>query len=468
MNVVKVLKNLLWTLVLAIPPLFAALWAGATAIANGAFSPWSPQMIDMDVYRRTADIFLAGGDIYNVPDELPFIYPPVAALLSLPFTWFELATTQQLWLVVNALFVMAMVHRLGLTGWRLSLASAAAILMIEPLRTTLGFGQVNIVMTALVFLDIVPGPRALDRIGLPRLPQGWLIGIATAIKLTPALFAVYLFFSGKVKPALVAFGSFCVATIVGFAFLPQASMTFWTRLLEGDSGINTGLKYFTNQSVIGNYIRFSKENPDQIPSEGLLLAVIVGAIGLAAAILWERNGHRTFAVTLCGFTTLMMSPISWSHHFIWFLPLIALALRDTDLPKPLRIVAIGYGIWGAHAPFNEFGDYYVYEKPLDEFELTPLSLLVDAGSMIICIAMFVLAFGYGLVERRRQGYGWLPLTLRATEQKRAGFENQESDDADTDTRAPAEQDSPAEQDDDGETPGSDVTAKPTASRGADR
>lgn len=428
----KLAKKLLLAIVYAIPPLFAAMWAGATAIANGSFSPWQPQMIDMDVYLRTAEIYLAGGDIYNVPDQLPFIYPPVAALLSLPFAWvngaFDLALTQQLWLIVNAFMVMAVAHRLGLTGWRLSLASAASMWMIEPLRTTLGFGQVNIFLTALVILDIVPGPRMLDRIGLRwRLPQGWLIGLATAIKLTPALFAVYLFFTGRIKPALVAFGSFCLATLVGFVFLPQASMTFWTRLVNGDSGINTGLKYFTNQSVIGNYIRFSNENPNEIPSTGMLLAVAVGAIGLAATIVWERNGAHTLAVCLCGFTTLMMSPISWSHHFIWFLPLIVLALRDKQLPTPLRVVMIGYSIWGAHAPFNEFHDYYVYEKPLDEFELTTLSLTIDAGSMILCIGMFLVALAYGLAERRRRGLPWLPLTMRAEERPRQTAEASTTD-----------------------------------------
>ena len=417
----KYVKHIAWALILAIPPIFAALWSGATAIANGAFSPWEPLMIDMDVYRRTGEIYLQGGDIYDVPGQLPFIYPPIAAVLSLPFTWLDLATTQQLWLLVNAALVAAMIHRLGLTGWRLSLASAAAIWMIEPLRTTLGFGQVNIALTAIVLLDIVPGPRVLDRLGVPRLPQGWLVGLATAIKLTPALFAVYLFLSGKIKPALVAFASFCVATLAGFVLLPEASRTFWTRLVAGDSGINTGLKYFTNQSVIGNYIRFSNENPDQIPGKGLLLAMAVGAIGLAAAIIWERNGHRTFAVVLCGLTALMMSPISWSHHFIWFLPLIVLALRDDSLPHPLRILALGYGLWGAHAPFNEFGDYYVYEQPLDEFELTPLSLLVDAGSMLICIALFLVALYTGLLRRRELGYRWLPLTLRSEESPRPGF-----------------------------------------------
>lgn len=415
MKLVKLLKSAALALLWAIPPVFAALWAGATAIANGSFSPWQPVMIDMDVYRRTAELFLVGGDIYHVPDALPFIYPPIAAVLSVPFTWMNLALTQQVWLVLNALLVMAMVYRLGLTGWQLSLVSAAAIWMIEPLRTTLGFGQVNIALTALVVLDIVPGPRLLDKAGLPRLPQGWMTGLATAIKLTPALFAVYLFFSGRVKPALVAFGSFCVATALGFAFLPQASVEFWTRLLHGDSGINSGMKYFTNQSVMGNYIRFSKENPDQIPLGGLLLALVVGAIGLVAAIVWERNGHHTFAVVLCGLTTMMMSPISWSHHFIWFLPLIVLVIRDQALPLVLRVFALGYGLWGAHAPFNEFLDYYVYKKPLDEFELTPVSLLVDAGSMILCIALFVLAVVTGVLERRRRGYSWLPLTLRATE-----------------------------------------------------
>lgn len=418
----SLIKKLVWAVLIAIPPIFAALWAGATGIANGSFSPWQPQMIDMDVYRRAGEMFLAGQDFYaGSAEQLPFIYPPIAAVLSLPFTWMPLPITQQLWLVVNALLVIAMVHRLGLTGWRLSLASVAAIWLIEPLHTTLGFGQVNIFLTALVLLDITPGPRLLDKLGLPfKLPQGWLIGLATAIKLTPALFAVYLFFSGRIKPALVAFGSFCAATLLGLLLLPSESITFWGRLIQGDSGINTGMKYFTNQSVIGNYIRFTKENPDQIPTTGAVLAAGLCLLGLVAAIIWERHGERTFAMCLAGFASLMMSPIAWSHHFIWFLPMIIIMLRDKKLPTPLRVLSIGFCIWGATAPFNQFEDYYVYEKPLDEFELTPLSLLVDAGSMFLCIALFLLALYYGIKKRRDEGLSWLPLTMRQQERRPVG------------------------------------------------
>ncbi|NNG21202.1 DUF2029 domain-containing protein [Naumannella sp. ID2617S] len=403
----KVKRVALWVLY-ALPPLFAAVYAGATEVKEGQFVPWTPSMIDLEVYVRTAQRVLEGHAFYNVRgDWLPFIYPPFAALLAVPFALLDKIPGEVAWLLLNGLAVMAICHRLKFRGWQLSLVATAAIWMIEPLRMTLGFGQVNIFMMALVALDLMPGPRLLGK--RRRLPEGWLTGIATAVKLTPALFAVYLFLSGRVKAAIVTFLSFVAATVIGFLVLPKDSVLFWTRLVGGDSGMNTQMKYYTNQSVIGNYIRFAEVRSDKIPLEGLALAGIVCVIGLVAAVLWHRNGHAALGICLTGFAGLLASPISWSHHFVWVMPLAIVLVIDKALPSALRFYGLVTSLWVAYAPFMQFVDFQ------DEFKYTDGQKLIDAGTMFFGIGLFVLALVLAIVERRRRGLPWLPLTLRRYE-----------------------------------------------------
>ncbi|OYO20024.1 hypothetical protein BI335_00150 [Enemella evansiae] len=403
----KTVKQAALWIIYALPPLFAGLYAGATEIADGSFTPWRPNMIDWDVYVRTAGRVLAGQDFYSISgDWLPFIYPPFAALLGVPFALLDKAGGQIVWLILNVLMVMAICYRLRFSGWQLSLVATASMWLMSPLRVTLGFGQVNILLMALVVYDLMPGPRVLRR---RFLPEGWLTGIATAIKLTPAIFAVYLFLSGKVRAAIVTFLSFVAATVIGFVVLPGQSMVFWGRLINGDSGLNTGMKYYTNQSIIGNYVRFTEVNPDKIPFGGLVLAALVCVIGVSAAVLWHRNGYAGLAVCITGYTALLASPISWSHHFVWVLPLTIVLLVDKGLPEFLRFYGLGYAIWVMYAPFMQFKDGE------DEFKYTLGQKLIDAGSMIFGIGFFLLAIGMAIWVRRRNGLPWLPLTLRERE-----------------------------------------------------
>lgn len=402
-------KRVALVMLYAIPPLFAALYAGATEIADGQFTPWRPVMIDLDVYVRTAQLVLKGQDFYNVQGAwLPWLYTPFAALLAVPFAFLGTLQAQVLWLLLNGLMIIAIAYRLGFKGWRLSIVATAAIWLIQPIRMTLGFGQVNIFLMALVVFDLMPGPRVLgDRKRL--LPQGWLTGVAAAIKLTPALFAVYLFLSGRVKAAIVTFVSFVVATVIGFVVLPGPSIDYWGRLIAGDSGLNPGMKYYTNQSIIGSYIRFSGEEPSRIPLGGLLLAALVIVIGVAAAVLWHRLGHLGFAVSLAALTALLASPISWTHHFVWILPLAVVVVTDKRLPEFLRFFGLGFSLWVMYAPFMQFPDQ------LDELKYTLGQKIIDAGSVILGLALFVVAIVFALTERRRRGLPWLPLTLRKDE-----------------------------------------------------
>ena len=53
-------------------------------------------------------------------------------------------------------------------------------------------------------------------------------------------------------------------------------------------------------------------------------AVLVGVAGLVAAALLYRARQPVPAMLACALTGLLVSPLSWDHHWVWVAPGIAL------------------------------------------------------------------------------------------------------------------------------------------------
>ncbi|MDR1767432.1 MAG: glycosyltransferase 87 family protein, partial [Propionibacteriaceae bacterium] len=363
------------------PPLVAALVVGARLIPGGTLWPWHPGgMMDLEVYQRTGRLVLAGADFFHVAaDQLPWSSPPCAAVVSVGWAWLPVDVAAAAWLAGCVLALALLLRRCGFHGWPLSAAATVCVLFVEPVRETLGFGQMGVFLVALACLDSLPrmrarfgrskaggpgglspasptlppvdasrresGPggrggvsspetvgRAVQRSGgtsgfrtvRVRRREGWLTGLATAVKLTPALLAVYEFFSGRRRVGVVAFCSFLVCTALGFA-LWQPSLYYWAALATGNSGVNDRIQFATNQTVMGVWTRLSG-SPSAI---ALALSVALIVLGLVGAI---RVGRRFPALGFClaGLTSLLGSPVSWSHHYVWVVPL-ALALWDAPV-----------------------------------------------------------------------------------------------------------------------------------------
>jgi alpha-1,2-mannosyltransferase len=315
-------------------PTLAGLYVTGIAF-GGSLLPWKPVMADLDVYRRAGRLLLQGADIYNVPGRLPFVYPPLAALLAVPLALLPLTLVQIGWTVAGVLSILAVLHRFGLTGWVLSLVGVVTVCFTEPVTETLAFGQLGIFLVALVVLDLAPGPRIL---GVQRrLPEGVLTALATAVKLTPGIFFLYLIAVGKRRAAVVTVLTGAAVTLLSAAILPAASLTFWGRLAQGDTGLGHGIIYYTNQSVMADVVRMFGLGR-QVALMGLALAAVVAFIGVWAAARWHRLGDVHLAVSLCGVAGLLASPISWLHHFVWVVPL-ALCLLEGTVLEPVPGVA---------------------------------------------------------------------------------------------------------------------------------
>jgi alpha-1,2-mannosyltransferase len=338
---------------ICLPPVLIALYVGATTF-GGTFLPWRPMMVDLEVYRRAGAVLLAGGDFYDLPGPLQFLYPPFAAVLALPLALLPATVVQLGWTAAGALALVAILHRFGLKGWVLSLAGSAVVYLVEPVVQTLTFGQLGIFLVALVVLDLAPGPRVFSR---RLLPEGALTAVATAIKLTPAIFVVYLLLVRKFRAFWVAVVTGVVVTLISFAFVPAASYEFWTRLAHGDTGLGHSIIYYTNQSVMADIVRIF--GLGQTPAiVGLVLSAAVAAVGLWAATLWHRLGDVRLAVNLCGVAGLLASPVSWLHHFVWVVPLAMSLIERRPIGRrrlPTWYLALGWVFvgWIVVAPFTD-------------------------------------------------------------------------------------------------------------------
>ncbi len=334
-------------------PVLVALYVGAPS-SDGTPFPWQPAMVDLGVYREAGFTLTRGGDFYALPGALQFLYPPFAAVLAVPLGLLPTRLVQAAWTVAGSLALVAVLHRFRLRGWVLSLVGAAAAYFVEPVTETFAFGQLGIFLVALVVLDLAPGPRVFRR---RLLPEGTLTALAAAVKLTPAIFLVYLLAVRKWRALVAAVVTGAVVTMTSALIVPSASYEFWSRLAHGDTGLGHSIIYYTNQSVMADIVRIFGLGRGAALA-GLVASGLVALAGVWVAVLWHRVGDVRMAVNLCGVASLLASPVSWLHHFVWVVPL-ALSLVEqrrggrTGPRAPTWFVVLGWLFvgWVVGVPF---------------------------------------------------------------------------------------------------------------------
>src|ERR1700722_10385946 len=276
------------------------------------------------------------------PAKLPFTYAPFAALLfaagsAASFVIWQVGLTV---LTIGLLPVVAYLS-LGRAGRPAGLARAAAAfaiaavgLWLEPVAMTLFFGQINVVLLVLVVGDLALPDRIKGK--------GIGIGLAAAIKLTPLIFIPYLLFTRRIKAAAVSALTFAVTVGLGFALLPHAAAGYW-----GGKFAQAGSKFhLPNQSLNGVILRLTHAGPGA-HAYWLGAAGVVGVVGLAPPLPTSRRGHELLGLVTCAATGLLVSPISWSHHYVYVVPALVLAVCG-----PRRL---GYRILGAALVVGLFG-----------------------------------------------------------------------------------------------------------------
>jgi alpha-1,2-mannosyltransferase len=287
--------------------------------------------LDLEVYLGGAKALAEQGSPYDawVPTThqilLPFTYTPFAAAVFLPGTLLPFAVTMKLLSIASivATGVVAYLYVATLNG---SLTDAAKVhgravaalvaigaqlagALLEPVRSTLGFGQINALLMVMVVLDVLlPGDR--------KRTKGLLIGVAAAIKLTPAVFVVYFLFRRDFKSAARVVAGFAGAGLLLWLVRPSASFTYWTKLVF-DAGRIGGVDYVGNQSLHGLATRAG------LPEIGWVLAAL--AVMAVVAVIIVRAAEPVLGLTACALGGLLVSPISWTHHWTWCVPVLVLA-----------------------------------------------------------------------------------------------------------------------------------------------
>lgn len=298
----------------------------------------TPYRIDIDVYRMGGQAWLNGGPLYTddalfqTPTglNLPFTYPPIAAIAFSPFAWLPLpAASAAITLITFALLIastMIVLTRLdvgthwqavpGPARWRRCWLAAAivvpATIWLEPISSNFAFGQINVVLMTLVLADCVPRHTPW--------PRGLLLGLAIALKLTPAVFVLYFLLRRDGRAVLTALASFAAATLVGAVLARHDSWEYWTNTLGHTDRIG-GAALNTNQNVTGMLARTSLQAPER------LTLWLAGCVAVLAVTLWATRrllgaGEPTLALICVALFGLVVSPVSWSHHWVWMLPAV--------------------------------------------------------------------------------------------------------------------------------------------------
>lgn len=325
-----------------LPPFAVALLILPFIIQYGKLIPWQPSTIDLQVYVYAVKDMLAGRDIFATTTpfwNLYFIYPPIAAILMTPLVFGPYLFWQVVWTGGLVWAQQSVLKRCGAPrGWKLGLIGIAVLLAVEPIRTTLGYGQVNTILMALVVADLLPDAPGERR----RIPQGTLIGLAAAIKLTPALFVIFAFLIGKARVAITAMISFAVFTGIGAILLFRETLVFFGGLSGGDTRTASPL-YTGNQSLLGVFFRLG-DSSRVTALVGLAVSAILAVLGCLVAAHWWRQDEKAFAVALVGLTTCLASPLSWTHHYVWILPM-AMAVLSPGVPRWARYLGGFWVVW---------------------------------------------------------------------------------------------------------------------------
>ncbi len=312
-------------------------------ILNGHLWPYSPNTVDLNVYRLAVTDMVNGRDIYltSTPvDNLKFIYPPIAAILMTPLVLGPYVLWQIIWTIVGTGALISVLRRIRVPrGPVLGVIAAVLVLGMEPIRTTMGYGQVNTMLMALVVADLLPDDPDRPR----RIPRGSLIGLAAAIKLTPLLFVVFAVLIVKRRVAVMATVSFAFFTLIAFILLPKESVEYWRTLGKGE--VNTaGPVYVGNQSMTGALTRWFAEDRRTVIA-ALVIGFVIAFIGTLVAAYWWRRDQKVFAVGLVGLATCLASPLSWTHHYVWAVILLVAVTMTSALPLWAVWLSRAWTIW---------------------------------------------------------------------------------------------------------------------------
>lgn len=282
-------------------------------------------MVDLAVYVDGARHLTDGTlyDFFSEPLHLPFTYPTFSAIIFTPMTWLNWTLLRVLWQLASfgaiGLMAYSTLRLLGRAGRgapnplqhvRGIVVTVIAVgLWLEPVRTTFNYGQINLFLCALLLAGAVAGKEWL---------AGASVGIAAGVKLTPAITGLYYLLQKRWSAVIWSIVFFAGTVGIGLVLLPAETLRFFTKLMFDPA--RTGPVWSAiNQSLRGAIARIAG---DDLTTVWFVFAAAAAVLGVWAAWVCLRAGDRTGGLLAVQFTGLLISPISWSHHWVWVLPFL--------------------------------------------------------------------------------------------------------------------------------------------------
>lgn len=330
------------TVVLAFAAAILALSFGAAYFVYHRYGSPANEY-DLKIYYSALTQWRSGGQLYDysqfdqVNGYLYFTYPPVAAMAMSPMTVLPISSvivlsSAAIFACTIALVLLAVRERVELRRPQLALltgVATAAAFCLQPISQTAAYGQVNTFLALLVMFDVFVLRRRGSRWA------GIGIGLATAIKLTPAIFLLYLALSGNWRMLRTALATAAGATVLAAFAAPSATWQYFTSLLW-DSGRVGVLTNTANQSINGTLARLAAPLPPE-KTAWLLGAILVVAVGSLRIRRVIAAGDTLLAITITGLIGVLVSPVSWIHHAVWIAPAMVVLISRLIASFPMRL-----------------------------------------------------------------------------------------------------------------------------------
>ena len=385
-------------------------YAADNAVHHGLLLNW----FDLGVYNHAG--LIARHDpaslySWRLSPGIRFTYPPFAALVFTAGSVLPLPLLQWLMTVLSIAALAATGWlTFGALGWvgrgraTAALAVTALALWTEPVLRALLLGQIELLLMALVVWDLGQDDR--------RRWKGAGVGIAAGIKLVPLIFIGYLALCGRRRQAATAAAVFACTVAAGFALLPRPSAQWWLTGYFLHPGKVGAVESLVNQSLLALVSRAMASVSAGTPV-WLAVAALTAVIGLTAAALLDRAGRPVAGWVTCALTGLLVCPVSWDHHWVWIVPVIAV-LADLGVAARgaarcgywmlLTAVAGVFGGWPtnwtgplAFVPHGLLG-FFVGPHPADEaYHLHGLQVL--SWNLFVLAGLVMLAFALAAAVR---------------------------------------------------------------------
>nr|MDT0659133.1 glycosyltransferase 87 family protein [Micromonospora sp. DSM 115978] len=318
--------------------LIAAVVIGAlalAAVAEAIFTSdpyWALRWtVDLKVYLASGEAVREGTSLYDVAIQsplygpMPYLYPPLTAILFfVPLSLLPIGTASLVWNTASLIALGAVAWlSLGIAGVRTPRNRAVLTLVVLllatwllPVRIQLIAGQINMFLLLLVLLDFR---------GYTGRWRGVGIGLAAGLKITPLIFIGYLVVTRQWRAAGTAIAAFLGTVLAGFVLMPADAARYWGGLVLHSSRAG-GVWDTPNQSIAGALSRGVSST--QFAHWWLAVLAVLAVAGLAVAYYMHRHGSDFLGFSAAAITGLLVSPVSWEHHWVYVIPLLVwLAVR---------------------------------------------------------------------------------------------------------------------------------------------